>query len=116
MPSFPLKSVLAALPFLALCSGCQSLSNESAFGSVAALYASAGEAGAVALGQFGPMPIALRPAQELQAASGCPGSGPAPQRLPAVCMRSSKTGQLGWLPASDAAAPATPAAQVLHQS
>lgn len=116
LPFPPLKSVLAALGALACCSGCQSFGNESAFGSVAALYASAADAGAVALGQFGPMPIALTPAQELQAASGCLAPGPVPQRLPALCMRSSKTGQLGWLPVTGAAPQAKPAAPVLHQS
>jgi hypothetical protein len=107
------KTTLPALTLLALCAGCQSFDGHAGFGKVAALYGSAVEAGAVARGQFGAVPIALAAEHELQAATGCPAPGPAPQ--PAQCMRT-RTGQLGWLPATTTAPLAMPAAQVLHQS
>lgn len=113
--SRPFKSALLLLALL--CSGCQSLAEldgDGSFGTVAALYASAPDASAVARGQFGAVPIALAAEHELQAAVGCPGLSPS--RLLAQCMRHIKTGQLGWLPARSAAPLATPAASVLHQS
>ncbi len=107
------KHALPVLALLSLCAGCQSFDVDASFGKVAALYGSAAEAGAVARGQFGAVPIAMAADHELQAATGCPAPGPAPQ--PAQCMRT-KTGQLGWLPAMTTPPLAMPAAQVLHQS
>lgn len=102
---------LLLLPASALLlSACQSLAPESApadgdfHTAMVALYASPSEATAVALGQFGAVPVLLAPETELQPAEDCPGARAQQQRC--SCMRSLRTGQRGWLPAAPGAEPA----------
>jgi len=104
--------LLAALAGDALLAGCQTPAPASEdFGSgLVALYASPAEATAVALGQFGAVPVALAREEELQPASDCPGARAALQRC--SCMRSLRTGQTGWVPA----VPAEPAPAHLLQA
>lgn len=90
----------AALP--ALLSACQSLQpprQQSA--AVAALYASAAEAGAVAMGRFDADPLLLVPTSSLAPAQQCAGAMPAGTLSAAGrrarCMRTAD-GQQGWLP------------------
>jgi hypothetical protein len=87
--------------------GCQGLSigAQAGFDSkVTALYRSAGEAGAVAMGQFGAHPSLLVRETELRPAEDCPGALPHPR---ARCMRT-PDGQRGWLPLEREAARAAP--------
>lgn len=106
-----LATVAPAL--LALLTGCQSLDGPGAgfarqgdarFGSVTALYRTAAEAGAVAMGQFGAHPTLLVRESELLPAADCPG---ALSRVPARCMRT-QDGQHGWLPLEREAARRAP--------
>jgi len=98
MTDFRLAKLLlatAASASAVLLAGCQTLgAADSHFGSVTALYRTAAEAGAVAMGQFGAHPTLLVQESELLPAADCPG---AQSRVPARCMRT-KDGQLGWLP------------------
>lgn len=101
VPKWPLLA--AALP-LAACQGL-SIDPQAGFGSnITALYRSAGEAGAVAMGQFGAQPSLLVRETELRPAEDCPGALPHPR---ARCMRT-PDGQRGWLPLEREAARAAP--------
>lgn len=106
----PLLPLLMLLPL----AGCQTLQESEDgwdFGTgMVALYASPSEATAVALGQFGAVPVVLAREEELQPASDCPGARASLQRC--SCMRNVKTGKLGWLPA----VPAEPAPAHLLQA
>jgi len=102
---------LLLLPASALLLGaCQSLAPEGGRAegdfhtAMVALYASPSEATAVALGQFGAVPVLLAPETDLQPAEDCPGARAQQQRC--SCMRSLRTGQRGWLPAAPDAEPA----------
>jgi hypothetical protein len=106
----PLLPLLILLPLV----GCQTVQEGDDgrdFGAgMVALYASPAEATAVALGQFGAVPVLLAREEELQPASDCPGARALLQRC--SCMRNVKTGQSGWLPA----VPAEPAPAHLLQA
>ena len=105
LPPSAMKSLLATLPLaalLALCAGCQSMQAPSTqAGPVVALYASAAEAGAAAMGRFDTDPVLLVQARSLSASAQCAGAVPAGSLGSighrARCVRT-PDGQQAWLP------------------
>lgn len=107
-----MKSALP-LSVLLLFAGCQSLVPPPAepAGPVVALYASAAEAGAAALGRFDADPVLLVAAHELAPAERCDGA-PRPGSLSSAgqrarCVRT-PDGQQAWLPLEPAALSGVP--------
>lgn len=101
--------LVASLP--ALLSACQSLQPRQQSAAVAALYASAAEAGAVAMGRFDADPLLLVPTSSLAPAQQCAGAMPVGSLSAAGrrarCMRTTD-GQQGWLPLEPSAQSSMP--------